>query len=60
MIKKLSLFDIFNPKRSKKSLKELKETLQLNPDYFKEVEKIKLEREFLVVNQDAWICQLYI
>ncbi len=60
MIKKLSLFDIFNSKRGKKNLKELKVTLQLNPDYFKEVKKIKLVREFLVVNQDAWICQLYI
>jgi hypothetical protein len=55
----MSLIDIFNPERSKKRLKELKKVLQLNPNYFKEAEELKLERKLYLVNQDTWVCQLY-
>ena len=41
----MSLFDIFRPEKAKKKLEELKISLQLNPQYFKELERIKLERE---------------
>ena len=41
----MSLFDIFNPKKSKKKLEDLKLTLQFNPLYFKEMEALKLKRD---------------
>ena len=41
----MSLFDIFRPEKRKKKLDELKVLLQLNPQYFKEVERIKLKRD---------------
>ena len=40
----MSLFDIFRPERSKRKIEELKQTLQLNPEYFKEVKRIKLKK----------------
>ena len=43
--KKMSLFDIFNPEKSKKKLEELKLRLQFNPLYFKEMEALKLNRD---------------
>ncbi|MFW9876081.1 MAG: hypothetical protein ACFFG0_23505 [Candidatus Thorarchaeota archaeon] len=39
------LFDIFRPERGKKRKEELKILLQLNPQYFKALKKIKLERD---------------
>jgi len=41
----MSLFDILRPERGKKKLEELKILLQLNPEYFQDLKKIKLERE---------------
>lgn len=41
----MSLFDIFRPEKSKRKIEELKQTLQLNPQYFKELEMIKLKKE---------------
>jgi len=41
----MSLFNIFNPERSKRKLEELKELLQFNPQYFKEIEALKLKRD---------------
>ncbi|MFX1280573.1 MAG: hypothetical protein ACFFA3_14445 [Promethearchaeota archaeon] len=41
----MSLIDIFRPEKNKKRLEELKVTLQLNPQYFNEVKRIKLERD---------------
>ncbi|MHA2182685.1 MAG: hypothetical protein ACXAAH_14790 [Promethearchaeota archaeon] len=41
----MSLFNAFRPERNKQKLDELKVTLQFNPEYFKEVEKIKVKRD---------------
>jgi len=41
----MSLFDIFKPEKSKRKLEGLKESLQFNPHYFKEIEAIKLKRD---------------
>lgn len=41
----MSLFEIFRAEKAKKKLEELKILLQLNPQYFKAIEKIKLERD---------------
>lgn len=41
----MSLFDIFNMERRKRSFEELKKKLQLNPDYIREAKALKLERE---------------
>ena len=41
----MSLFDIFRPEKSKRKMEELKQTLQLNPEYFKEIERIKLNKQ---------------
>ncbi|MHA2037699.1 MAG: hypothetical protein ACW98X_14775 [Promethearchaeota archaeon] len=43
--KKMSLFNIFNPEKNKEKLEELKKVLQFNPNYFTEMERIKLKRE---------------
>ena len=40
----MSLFNIFKPEKSKRKLEELKEVLQFNPQYYKEIEAIKLKR----------------
>jgi hypothetical protein len=45
VIRKMSLFNAFRPERNKQKLDELKVTLQFNPEYFKEVEKIKVKRD---------------
>lgn len=41
----MSLIDIFRPEKNKKRLEELKVALQLNPNFFREVKRIKLERD---------------
>ncbi|MBY8989227.1 MAG: hypothetical protein KGD58_00605 [Candidatus Lokiarchaeota archaeon] len=41
----MSLFNIFRPERSKRKVEELKQTLQLNPQYFKDLEMIKLKKQ---------------
>jgi len=41
----MSLFDIFRPERDKKRLEELKILLQINPQYFKELKRIKLKKD---------------
>ncbi|MFX1374741.1 MAG: hypothetical protein ACFFA0_02910 [Promethearchaeota archaeon] len=40
----MSIFDFFKPEKSKKKLEELKILLQLNPQHFKEVKRIKLKK----------------
>jgi len=40
----MSLFNIFKPEKSKRKLEELKDLLQFNPQYYKEIEAIKLKR----------------
>ncbi|MFX0080593.1 MAG: hypothetical protein ACFE94_02470 [Candidatus Hodarchaeota archaeon] len=39
------LFDFFRPERNKKKLEELKKTLQINPEYYKELKTLKLKRD---------------
>ena len=41
----MSLFDIFKLEGSKRKWEELKLTLQLNPNYFQELEAYKLKKE---------------
>jgi hypothetical protein len=41
----MSLFDIFRQDKGKQKFKDLKQILQFNPEYFKELDKIKLNRE---------------
>ena len=36
---------LFRPEKSKRKLEELKQTLQFNPQYFKDLEMIKLKKE---------------
>lgn len=41
----MSLFNFFNPEKSKKKLEELKQLLQFNPNYFEDMKAIKIKRE---------------
>jgi len=41
----MSLFDIFKPELSKRKWEELKLKLQFNPNYFQELEALKLKKE---------------
>ncbi|MFX0141632.1 MAG: hypothetical protein ACFFDN_48795 [Candidatus Hodarchaeota archaeon] len=41
----MSLFDIFKPRRNERKWEELKLTLQFNPNYFQELEALKLQKE---------------
>ncbi len=41
----MSLFGIFRPEKNKRKVEELKQALQFNPEYFKELERIKLNRK---------------
>jgi hypothetical protein len=41
----MSLFDIFRQESDKKRLDELKILLQINPQYFKELKRIKLKKD---------------
>ncbi len=41
----MSLFEIFRAEKDKKKLEQLKILLQLNPQYFKALKKIKLEKD---------------
>lgn len=44
----MSLFNIFKPEISKRKQEELKLKLQLNPNYFQELEAFKLKKELKV------------
>ena len=44
----MSLFNIFKSEKSKRKLEELKQLLQLNPHYFKEMEALKLKRQLKI------------
>ncbi|MFX0080595.1 MAG: hypothetical protein ACFE94_02480 [Candidatus Hodarchaeota archaeon] len=41
----MSLFNIFRPEKGKKKLEELKVTLQINPEYYKELKMLRLKRD---------------
>ncbi|MFX1344433.1 MAG: hypothetical protein ACFFAI_04955 [Promethearchaeota archaeon] len=41
----MSIFEIFRAEKDKKKLEELKVLYQLNPQYFKAIKKIKLEKD---------------
>ncbi|MFX1571783.1 MAG: hypothetical protein ACFFB0_03465 [Promethearchaeota archaeon] len=44
----MALFDILLPEKSENKLKELKEKLELNPNYIQEKEAYKITKEFKV------------
>ncbi len=41
----MSLFNMFKPEISKRKMKELKDKLELNPNYVQEKEAYKLKKE---------------